>query len=138
MLDYRTSGALYSKERLSFAFHGRKAPKSAPSASIFALNRWTDLAFHRRTGVRPRCSFTAVGRQHAALCRHFRSKTDPPCRACQSRPRPRGSRPDDSQFVGRNGSIISGFEPNSWNYAAVGTRADPAPAARSPETENPV
>jgi hypothetical protein len=116
-----------------------------PRASIFALDRWTDLAFHRWTAsqtdspgspasVRPRRSFTAVVRQHAALCRHSRSKTDPPCRACRSRPSPLGSPPDDSQFVGRNGSIISGFEHNSWNYAAVRTRADPAPAARSPET----
>jgi hypothetical protein len=27
-------------------FHGWKAPKSGPRASIFALNHWTEFAFH--------------------------------------------------------------------------------------------
>src|SRR5271170_6865340 len=97
------------------------------NAPTLAFHRWTALRTVSATRL-SECGQGARSPLAPGWMAHRVAKSTPkPARrfARSGRDRaPRGSRPDDSQFVGRNGSIISGFERNSWDYAAVWTRED--------------
>jgi hypothetical protein len=120
------------------------------AASAAAFPAWAGPVLPWVSSLDRRVATVLVHRPRPTARRNFRCKTDPPCRARRSRPRQRGSRPDDSHFVGRNGSVrraeIAGrlrrseseFREGecSCGYAGGSHRQSPAVERRPPRSGN--